>query len=100
VGFSRASCLPCIFGNADQWATVKALDPERFARLASYEAEFGVTLKRKVSLPVLAEKGKAYPMDAADARAAMARSFDEPVIMAPGSWVLPKGAFGESCGPV
>jgi 3'-phosphoadenosine 5'-phosphosulfate sulfotransferase (PAPS reductase)/FAD synthetase len=100
VGFSRASCLPCIFGNADQWATVKALDPERFARLAAYEGEFGVTLKRKVSLPVLAERGKAYPMSAEDARAAMARSFDEPVLLAPGAWKLPSGAFGESCGPV
>jgi hypothetical protein len=100
VGFSRASCLPCIFGNADQWATVKALDPERFARLAAFESDFGVTLKRKVSLPLLAERGKAYAMSVEDARVAMARTFDEPVLLAPGAWKLPSGAFGESCGPV
>lgn len=99
VGFSRCSCMPCIFGNADQWATVKELDPGRFERLAAYEAEFGVTLKRKVSLPVLAAKGTAYRMGAEDARVAMARTFDEPVILAPGMWKLPSGAFGESCGP-
>lgn len=100
VGFSRASCMACIFGNADQWATVEAMDPERFGRLAAYEAEFGVTLKRKVSLPVLASQGTAYEMSREDAEAAMAETFDEPVLVAPGEWKLPSGAFGESCGPV
>lgn len=100
VGFSRCSCMPCIFGNADQWATVKAMDPERFDRLAAYEADFGVTLKRKVSLPVLASQGRSYPMGREDAEAAMRRTFDEPVVLEPGRWRLPSGAFGESCGPV
>lgn len=99
VGFSRASCLACIFGNADQWATVEALGPERFARLANYESEFGVTLKRKVSLPVLASRGTPYKMSPADARLAMALVFDAPVLLPRGSWTLPSGAFGESCGP-
>lgn len=98
VGFSRCSCMPCIFGNKDQWATVKAMDPERFEKLAAYETEFGVTLKRKVSLPVLAGRGTPYKMSRADAEAAMARIFDEPIFVE--NWVLPSGAFGESCGPV
>jgi 3'-phosphoadenosine 5'-phosphosulfate sulfotransferase (PAPS reductase)/FAD synthetase len=97
LGFSRCSCMPCIFGNADQWATVAALDPERFARLAAYEEQFGKTLKRKVSLPVLASQGKAYQMRRADIDAGMRREFDELIIV--DDWKLPSGAFGESCGP-
>jgi 3'-phosphoadenosine 5'-phosphosulfate sulfotransferase (PAPS reductase)/FAD synthetase len=98
VGFSRCSCMPCIFGNKDQWATVKAMDPARFEKLANYEEQFGVTLKRKVSLPVLASQGKPYKMDAKDAAVAMARIFEEPIFV--DNWELPSGAFGESCGPV
>lgn len=99
LGFSRASCLACIFGNADQWATVKALDPARFGQLAAYESAFGVTLKRKVSLPVLAARGKIYKMTPESIRAAMAQIFDAPVLLGQGAWKLPRGAFGESCGP-
>jgi len=98
LGFSRCSCMPCIFGNADQWATVKKLDPERFEKLSGYEEEFGVTLKRKVSLPILAERGTPYQMRHKDMEAAMNRAFDEPIIV--DRWELPSGAFGESCGPV
>lgn len=98
VGFSRCSCMPCIFGNADQWATVKKLDPARFDKLAAYEADFGVTLKRKVSLPVLAEKGTAYTMSAEEVAIAMGREYHEPIFVE--EWKLPSGAYGESCGPV
>lgn len=98
VGFSRCSCMPCIFGNADQWATVRALDPERFERLSAYEESFGKTLKRKVSLRVLADQGRSYEASRVDVEAAMRREFDEPIFVA--EWTTPRGAFGESCGPV
>lgn len=100
VGFSRCSCMPCIFGNADQWATVKKLDAPRFNKLARLEASFGKTIKRKVSLRVLAQEGKAYKMSQSDRLQAMSKHFNEPVILNPGQWALPSGAFGESCGPV
>jgi 3'-phosphoadenosine 5'-phosphosulfate sulfotransferase (PAPS reductase)/FAD synthetase len=45
LGFPRVSCLTCIFGGADQWASVRRVAPERFARIAAYEREFGVTIK-------------------------------------------------------
>lgn len=100
VGFSRCSCMPCIFGNKDQWATVKKLDPKRFEKLAGYEESFGKTIKRKVGLRVLANEGKAYKMNTNDAKVAMRRAYDEPIIVPAGEWKLPSGAFGESCGPV
>lgn len=99
VGFSRCSCMPCIFGNADQWATVRRLDGPRFEKLARLEASFGKTLKRDVSLPVLADRGTSYRMSERDAAMAMRRAYDEPIILEPGAWVLPSGAYGESCGP-
>lgn len=98
VGFSRCSCMPCIFGNADQWATVQRLDPSRFERLSSYEESFGKTIKRKVSLRVLAAQGKPYAMRDSDAALAMRREFDGPIVVE--NWTMPAGAFGESCGPV
>jgi 3'-phosphoadenosine 5'-phosphosulfate sulfotransferase (PAPS reductase)/FAD synthetase len=97
LGFSRCSCMPCIFGNNDQWATVQALDPDRFSKLAAYEADFGVTLKRKHSLPVLAAKGTSYKLDAKARALGMGRKYDAPIFVE--VWTLPSGAYGESCGP-
>lgn len=103
LGFARCSCMPCIFGDKDHFATVRALDPERFERLANYEDVFTahhgktVTLKRKVSLRVLADSGTPYKMAPADIAEAMASTFDSPMILPVGKWKLPSGAFRESC---
>ncbi len=99
LGFSRCSCMPCIFGNADQWATVKALDPERFDKLASYEVRFGKTIKRKVGLRVLVEQGTAYDMQPETMKLSMSREYNQPVVDLTRRWALPLGAFGDSCGP-
>lgn len=100
VGFGRCSCLACIFGNPNQWATVKELDPERFERLAAYEDGFERTLKRKQTLRLTVLQGTPHKMKTADKRAAMGRTFSEKIILAAGEWKLPSGAFGDSCGPV
>jgi 3'-phosphoadenosine 5'-phosphosulfate sulfotransferase (PAPS reductase)/FAD synthetase len=42
LGWSRVSCLPCIFGNEDQWAAVKDVAPHVFDRLAALEDKFYV----------------------------------------------------------
>ena len=57
-----------------------------------------MTLKRKVSLPVLAAKGTAYTMSQEEAEIAMAREYEEPIFVE--EWKLPSGAYGESCGPI
>jgi len=103
LGFNRCSCMPCIFGNADHFATVRAIDPERFDRLTGYEGAFTahhgktVTMKRKVSLKVLADKGTPYKMREADIAEALADTFNAPIILPVGEWKLPSGAFKESC---
>lgn len=99
LGWGRVSCMTCIFGSANQWASVARLAPARLERIAQYEDQFGKTIHRTKGVRHLAVVGQPYAWDEADARAAMARTFDEPAILAPGAWRLPRGAYGESCGP-
>ncbi len=99
LSFGRVSCMKCIFGNADQWASVRAIDPAGFQKIVDYESEFGVTIKRKLNVIQTADAGTPYAMKPEDVRAAMSREFNEPIIMTPGTWRLPAGAYGDSCGP-
>lgn len=97
LGWGRCSCLHCIFGNANQFASSRKLDPTGFGRIAFYEGDFGCTIKRKENIVSLAGKGIPYQMDPKWMKIAMGKSFDEPVFV--DDWQLPLGAFGESCGP-
>jgi 3'-phosphoadenosine 5'-phosphosulfate sulfotransferase (PAPS reductase)/FAD synthetase len=45
LGWSRVSCLPCIFGNPDQWASVREVSPGVFDRMATLEDKFYVAAK-------------------------------------------------------
>lgn len=99
VGFGRASCMFCIFGSADQFATAAALAPERFRRVVTFEALSGKTVKRGLSLPLLVERGIAYSFTPEAAAAALSETFDEPIILGPEQWTMPAGAGAESCGP-
>lgn len=97
LGWGRVSCAACIFGNPNQWASLLAVNPGQFARVAGYERDFGVTIKRKLSVVQTAAKGSPYRMSGEDKRAALSPTFDEPAIV--DEWHLPAGAFGEGCGP-
>ncbi len=99
LGWGRVSCMKCIFGSANQWASAYEIDPVGVRRIAEYERQFGVTIKRKLTVMNSVDAGKAYDMDPVDVKAAMSETFDEPIILGEGTWELPKGAFGESCGP-
>jgi 3'-phosphoadenosine 5'-phosphosulfate sulfotransferase (PAPS reductase)/FAD synthetase len=59
LGWSRVSCLPCIFGNPDQWASVRDLTPEVFARLAGLEDKFYAASQKIPDHPWSAENQKA-----------------------------------------
>ena len=103
LGWASLSCLSCIFASCSQWATVRQIAPEKFARIADYERRFGRTVHRKKSVGQLADEGTIYP----EAReqpdlVAVAMSHEwigGPVQVDPADWVLPAGAFGESAGP-
>ena len=101
MGFGRVSCMKCIFGNADQFASAFAIDPKGTQEVADFETEFGVTIKRKESVEDLVAKGTPYKAITPErAKLSMMRIFTEDIIMEAGTWVLPDGAFGESCGPI
>jgi len=97
AGWGRVSCAACIFGSPDQWASLRALNPRQFSTIAGYEARFGKTIQRKLTVVQNADRGHVYAMTELDRRAALSETFGEPVIIE--DWTLPAGAFGDSCGP-
>ncbi len=99
LGWGRVSCASCIFGNAAQWASLRAVNGEQFDRMAGYEARWGKTIHRKLSVIQQAERGTPYAFDEADRRAAVSETYEGPIRIAPEQWQLPRGAFGDSCGP-
>lgn len=99
VGLGRCSCQFCIFQTSCQSATARTISPDRFAKIASYESKFGVTIRRNVTAVAHADKGAAAVASEADMAAARSETFDEPTILPEGAWELPLGAFAESCGP-
>jgi len=102
LGWSRLSCLACIFGGPDQWASLRHIAPDWFMRIAAYERRFGRTIHRTLSITELADRGKPYVAAVGQpdlACAALRPGWAEPVHVAPAAWVLPAGAFGKSAGP-
>ncbi len=102
LGWGRVSCAACIFsvGAPDQLASLRAINPEQFNRVAAHEADFGKTIHRKLPLAVCADKGRVYPnMKREDIEAALSAEYTGSVVVAPEAWEMPAGAFGESCGP-
>lgn len=102
LGWGRASCLACIFGNKDQWASVRALDPQRFNKIADYETEFGCTIQRKQSVVEQADAGAVYEQITSEAHQreiALSKHYprDEVIVE---DWKLPAGAYRECGGPV
>lgn len=99
LGWGRVSCMSCIFGSPNQWASVRALAPAAFERVAAYETAFGSTIQRKLPVTALADKGTPYTWAADAARAALSKEFTGPVFLE--TWTMPAGALrGETCGPV
>ena len=97
LGWGRVSCAACIFGNRDQWASLRTLYPERFDRIARYEQEFGKTIHRSKSVVELADAGEAYDMDEVDAFQAQETEYLDDILV--DVWELPAGAFKETGGP-
>lgn len=100
LGWGRVSCLACIFGQADQWASVRRIAPDLFDKIARYEVEFGKTIHQGKSVVQLANAGKPYPQceDTELVKLALSRGY--PVEQAlTEAWSLPAGAFKRCGGP-
>jgi len=98
LGWGRLSCMACIFGNKNQWASVKEIDPNRFRKISEYEKEFECTIHRTKNVAELVQEGKPYAnMNILDIHQAMATEYRENIILK--KWQLPSGAFGDNTGP-
>lgn len=103
VGFSRCSCMCCIFNDRGRWAAVKQLAPERFDWHAANERRFALTIKPKESVERQAACGDSA-LDAAPPwaiRLAMAEEFPADRVFVPADepWRLPMGAYRRQGGP-
>lgn len=103
LGWGRVSCLPCIFGNPDQWASVRAITPDLFAKILGYERKFDHTIQQGGDIEYLANKGKSFVgNDLEMIRVAVSEEIPHDYVkLAEGEeWVLPAGAFKRSGGPL
>lgn len=100
LGWGRCSCMTCIFGNHDQWASAAKVAPRMFTAVGAYESQFNLTIHRKLNIVERADKGSAYNMKPELMTLAMSTSYDHPILVPEGEeWQLPAGAFSECGGP-
>lgn len=97
MGWSRCSCLFCIFGNADQYASAACIEPLRMQQLIDLEQVLGCTVKRNKTLLDLCKTGRPYAAIDEQLRVLSSQEYyDLPVIMpSREKWILPAGAFAK-----
>jgi 3'-phosphoadenosine 5'-phosphosulfate sulfotransferase (PAPS reductase)/FAD synthetase len=102
IGWPGLSCLACIFGGPDQWASLRAIAPVWFDRIAQYEDRFGCTIQRLCGIRQLADRGRPYEAALTQpdlVRRALSHDWAAPVHVGSKAWQLPAGAFGAGGGP-
>ena len=104
LGWGRTSCLACIFGDGDQWASIKVIAPERFKRIADLEQDFRSTIKKGQTVEEMASRGQEFVSDKPSELRRIAMSPDaftaEMFFLKPGErWEAPAGAYKRCGGP-
>jgi len=98
LGWGRLSCITCIFGSSNQWASIFKIDSERIKMLAGYEKEFGYTIHRTMDIWKRISEGVSYEgMSPELIGMGLSKKYTGKIFT--DKWELPKGAFGESAGP-
>jgi len=102
LGWTRSSCMTCIYNGPRIWATLCRHFPSRVQQIVDYENEFGVTISRK-KIDVKTIGQQAAPLEIDDVEAllqAIEADYALPIVLpADATWTLPPGAFGsEGCG--
>lgn len=103
LGWSRLSCLACIFGSPNQWATILHVFRERFELIEATEASFDTTIRRSETIRQCAARGTPYAAALANpnlVELANQEEWNAPIYVDPSEWQMPAGAFGENAGPV
>lgn len=104
LGWSRSSCMQCVYNGPRVWATIQRYFPKRAEAIADYEEQFGTTVSRN-RINVIDVGKTARPFEVNDIEAleqAYASEYTLPVLVPEGEiWKMPAGAFGnEGCGAV
>lgn len=104
LGYGRVSCMKCIFGDDDQWASSQYLDPRGVSQIANYERQFGTTIKKGQSVEEMAARGKEFVSDKPEELRRLAMSpdaFTASMFFLPEGepWKTPAGAYKRCGGP-
>ena len=116
LGWGRLSCMTCIFGDHNQWAATRDLDPQRFEMLGNIEQLFGAywranglpnfkgTIDAKLTVHQMADRGRSFVPRGREFERLQRIALDsgpyaEDIIVPARSWKLPPGAFKEGGGP-
>lgn len=103
LGWARLSCMACIFGSPNQWATILHVFKDRFEAIEAAEVATGLTIRRSETIRETAAKGKPYPaaLDRPDLiELAKSDAWNVAIRVDPSDWKMPAGAFGENAGPL
>ena len=101
LGWSRCSCMRCIFNGPDVWASIAEIEDIKTSNIARMETELGFTLYKGQTIAERAAKGTSImPEDAKERWLHESQTeFVSPIIV--DHWKLPAGAYkGGSCGSV
>lgn len=99
LSYSRCSCRGCIFNGPDEWATLRTHMPDAFHPIAAYESEFGVTIHRSLTVNEQADRGVPHPCSLEMLLLAESTDYYANILVQPGSWKLPPGAYKKGNGP-
>ena len=102
LGWGRLSCMKCIFGSRDQWASVQHIDPQGFDQIADYEEQFGKTIHRTESVRQQSMKGQVFKACLNGQSRELVAAARNPIYTDPifvETWETPAGAYGDSAGP-
>lgn len=104
LGWTRSSCMTCIYNSQRIWATLHHYFPYRTVRIAHYENEFGTTISRnRINVIDVSKQAEPFKIEDTEAlKQAMEEKYTLPIILPDNAeWKLPAGAFGnEGCGSV
>ncbi len=105
LGWARLSCMMCIFGSADMWATIYHYAPQIVRNMAQEEEKTGLTINRKYSIFEQVKRGKVFKIDVNDPQRLWEEAMypiysGEVTTFHVDAWELPAGAFGENAGPI
>jgi 3'-phosphoadenosine 5'-phosphosulfate sulfotransferase (PAPS reductase)/FAD synthetase len=93
LGWSRCSCMTCIFNSANTWATLKEINPIAIARIKVLESKIQHTMYHKMDIYGKANAGKSFSVKNDDYEYWKNQAlgvFSAPIIT--NNWTLPLGA--------